>query len=233
MFSQETTPPKIDYIEPERPPTDREIRLWNRAQEAARRTNLKAFAVRLQYSNILLTYSFAQSRKIYLSSENMPEMENRMYGVLSDIERIKDDMCDVNQLSLGIRISSGGNDLDIISPESQTMGWVIPAIVGAVIVAGIIARWAYLESEVDEISAHYNGILRRTDLALCSDPKSQQCQDWKKVKREGGYIKRVGIIDSVKSAVKRVGTIAGKGLGTGIALAVPLAIMFLLPKKGK
>lgn len=234
MIGQEKPPinAPILYADAERPPTAREIQLWDKAQRAAKRVNLLSHAVKAQYANILMTHQFAQSHEVALNEPDLPSVEQRMMIAFAEIENLKDRMCEVNQLELGIRISSNGNDLDIVQPtDVQTLGWIIPAIAGAVIIVGIIARWAYLENEIVEITADYNGILKRSDIALCSDPDSQICQDWESAKATGGYRKRESIIDSVKNAASAVGSVAKKGLGAGLALAIPLLIWMYMPRK--
>jgi hypothetical protein len=235
-FGQEEYPKKgIAYVEGERAPTSKELELWQRAKKAARRVNLLSYAMKMRFKNVLLVHAFAQERKITLNEPTLPDLEMRMNKALSEIERLKDDMCGVSQLELGVQLSSGGNDLDIVQPESSTMslGWILPAIVGGVIVIGIIARWAYLESEVSEISAQYNGVLKRSDMALCENPDSEQCKAWEHAKQTGGYYKRESLIESVKSAVSTAGVAAKKGLSAGLALAIPLLLYMYMPRGGR
>ena len=237
MMGQESgLPPSINYIDAERPPTTREIELWRRAERSAYRVNLLSHALKAQFQNIVLTHKFASDHKIMLDEPTLPDLEQRMLIALAEIENLKQQMCAVNKLNLGIRISTGGNDLDIVQPEDiTTMGWVIPAAIGAVVVVGIIARWAYLENEVGSITAQYNGILKRSDMALCADPNSQICADWKHDKSTGGYYKRQSIIDSVKSAAGKVGDAVTSGtkigLSAGLAIAIPLLLWIYAPRR--
>jgi len=232
MLGQETKP-KVPYVEGERAPTSKELELWNRASLISKRVNLRSYAMKMMFKNILIIHKFAIENKITLDEPELPDLEMRMNKALTEIERLKDDMCGVNQLELGIQLSSGGEDLDIVQPDSQEMslGWVLPAVIGAVIVVGIIARWAFLEQEVSEISAKYNGILRRSDMALCENPNSAQCKQWQTVKKTGGYYKRESLVESVKSAVTTIGTVSKKGLGAGLALAIPLLLWMYLPHR--
>jgi len=234
MIGQETpsisTP--IKYVDAERAPTAKEIELWNRAQTVAKRVNLLSYMMKAQFRNILQIHNFAKNNKITLDEPGLPDLEKRMLTALAEIEFLKDKMCEVNQLELGVRVSSSGNDLDIIEPkETGTMGWIIPAILGAIVVIGIIARWAYLEKEVVEVTRDYNGIMKRADIALCSDPKSSICQAWETDKQTGGYYNRESIIDSVKNAVSSIGGVAKKGLGAGIAIAISLLIWLWAPRR--
>lgn len=224
----------IPFYDAERSPTKKEIALWDKAQEKAKNVNLLSYMAKQQYTNLKLTHEFAQLNKVDLNEPELPDLIDRMFIALKEIEELKDLMCSVNQLDLGVRISATGNDLDIVRPQqSGTLGWVLPAVIGAVVIVGIIARWAHLETEVSEITNRYNGILKRSNMALCEDPNSDLCKSWEKAKNSGGYYRRESLIDSVKNAMVSAGTAAKKGLGAGIALLIPfLAWMYLPRKKG-
>jgi len=235
MLGQETTT-KIPFVQAERPPTASEIALWEKAMKLAQRTNLLSYAVKLQWAQIKLTHSFAQEKQVAFGEPDLPDLADRMFGALKEIESLKDLMCRVNQLELGIRLSADGKDLDIVQPAetgelSFGQGWVLPAILGVVLVVGIIARWAFLEREVSEITAKYNGVINRADNALCKNPDSELCHDWENSKKSGGYYKRETIIDSVKNALVSAGSTAKKGLGIGMALLLPLLALMYLPRR--
>jgi hypothetical protein len=229
MIGAETTP-TIPYAQAERPPTAKELALWAKAEKTAKRVNLRAYMMKLQYHSIRQTHKFALAHQTTLNEPSLPDLEQRMIAALSEIEKLKDAMCGVNRLELGVNLSEGGNDLDIIEPEPANLGWIIPAVLGAVVVIGIIYRWATLETEVSEVTAQYNGVLRRSDMALCADPNSQMCQDWQSDKSAGGYFKRETLIDSVKNAISSVGSGAKTGLGWGLALAIPVLLWLYMPK---
>lgn len=239
MLGQEL-PSTIPFQAAERPPTAKELELWKKAQAISKRVNLLSYLLKSQYVNIIFTHKYAQAHQITLNEPELPDLEKRMLEALTETEKLKDIMCEVSQLELGVRVSSSGNDLDVIDPKSPdvqidgALGWVLPAVLGAVIVIGIIARWAYLEQEENEIIARYNGILKRSDMALCGvDPNSKQCQDWENAKQTGGYYKRETIIESVKSAVSTVGKVTSKGLGIGLSLAIPLLAWIYAPRRRK
>jgi hypothetical protein len=226
------TPKPIQYVDSERPPTAHETALWEKASRIAKRVNLISYAVKSQYQNILTIHKFAQSHQIAFDEPDLPDLEKRMLIALAEIESLKDRMCGVNQLELGVRLSSGGNDLDIVEPsEPKTLGWVLPAVMGVAVVIGIIARWAYLEKEVVEIRADYNGIIKRADMKLCgpgSNPKT--CLEWQTDKKKSGYFKRESLIESIKNAAGEVGKAAKTGLGPAISIAIPLLLWMYLPK---
>lgn len=226
--------PKVaKYVEGERPPTSKELALWDKAQTIAKRVNLLSYIVKLQYRNILITHQFAVDNQIVLNEPTLPDAEKRMLEALTEIEKLKDFMCEVNQLELGVRLSSSGEDLDIIDPSQTNLsfGWIIPVIIGSVLVAGIIARWAYLEIEITEVTDDYNGILDRADKSICgNDPNSDQCKNWKSQKQSSGYQKRETLIGSTRDAIKAVGSGAKTGLGVGLALAIPVALFMLFGK---
>lgn len=223
----------IPYVEAERVANSKERELWNKAQAIARRVSLKSYALKLQWKQIKLTHEFAVANKVNLGEPELPDLADRMFAALNEIEQLKDAMCGVNQLELGIRPSADGKDLDIVQPQENqlSLGWIIPAVILAVVVVGIIARWVYLEEEVSEISAKYNGVIKRSDMALCEDPDSKLCKDWEKSKAAGDYYRRETIIDQVKDAVSTVGQVAKKGLGAGLALAIPVLLWLYMPRR--
>lgn len=229
MMGQETKP-KVPYIEGERPPTEKELSLWSKAEQLGKRVNMRSYMMKLQYQSILQTHKFALAHGTSINEPGLPDLEQRMLSALSQVETLKDAMCGVNRLELGVRLSADGNDLDVIEPEPATLGWILPAVIGAVVIIGIIARWAHLENEVSEVTADYNGIMKRSDMALCADPTSQMCADWKNDKQTGGYFKRETLIDSVKNAISSVGSGAKTGLGWGLALAIPVLLWLYMPK---
>lgn len=232
MLGQEikTSP---SYVEPERAPTALELDLWSRAQTAARRASLSSYYVKIQHKNLVHIAKFAATHQFALNEPTAVETEKRMLAVCADIERLKSLMCGVENLELGIRMSSSGSDLDIVQPEKETLGlgWILPVVGIAVLVGGIIARWAYLEAEVGEVRAAYNGILKRADMALCSSPDSKMCIDWKIEKSKGDYRKRETILDKMSGAISSIGGAAKSGLGAGLALAIPLLLFMYLPRK--
>lgn len=231
FFGQEAKTPPAEYISAERGPTAKEVSLWERASKIADRVTLTSHSMKLQYMNLLMAYQFAKTHGVSLPTDEMSMLEPRMQGALSAIERLKDDMADVRYLRSGIRVSADGTDLDILQPTSQSLGWILPVVIGAVIVVGIIARWIHLETEVQTISDQYNGILRHADLELCKDPSSQTCKDWETTKSHGAYSQRETVIDSVKNAVTKIGSSVSRGLGAGLMLAIPVLMMLYLPRK--
>jgi hypothetical protein len=194
------------------------------------RTVLIGHLCRLQLSNIVQAHMFAKERGVKLKHADLPTLEARMNTAFGQIETLRRNHCEVNGLRLAVSPSATGDDLDIVRPPEQTMGAIwIPIAIGAVVVAGIIARWAYLEKEVQDISDQYNGVLRRADMNLCADPNSQMCKDWESQKEAGGYHKNETLMDSVKTAVRRV----GGGIGVGLSLLIPILALIYLPRGKK
>lgn len=225
--------PVAKWISAERAPNVSEQALWERAQRLSRRVMLLGQYMRLQFANILLTYKWASDNDITLDPKGLPELEPRMITALEQIDFLYRAQCDVDRWKLGVAPSASGNDLDIVNPsETSLSGIWIPIAIGAVVVAGIIARWAYLEKEVQTISDKYNGLLHWSDLYICSDPKSQKCIEWREHKIKGGYKKNETLLDSIKSSIKSVGGGLTKGLGVGLALLIPIVALLYLPRKG-
>jgi hypothetical protein len=222
---------KISYVEAERPPTAKELSMWESAEKIARRATLLSHIVKNQWMNIKVTHAFAKSASIELGEPDLPDYADRMFAVLNKIEPLTDAMCKVNQLELGIKISSSGNDLDIVQPQDTSFGWVIPVIGVSLIVAGVIGLWKELSDDLEEITVKYNGVLKKADALICKNPNDKICKDWEKSKKENNYYKRESIIDSVKSALVSFGGAAKKGLGWGVALLLPVLALLYLPRR--
>lgn len=207
--------------------------LWSASQQAMQRITAMAYAVRLQYENVKTIASFYRDRGINFPEPEIANTEQRMATAIKAIDELRRMHCDVTGQRIGVALSPSGNDLDLVEPGSTIGAIWIPIAIGVVVVAGIIARWAYLEKEINTISDHYNGILIRADQSLCADPNSQMCKDWKSTKAKGGYTKRETIVDSVKSAVGKVGGYASTGLGVGLAIAIPAALLLLASRTSR
>lgn len=232
MLGQESNAP-LQYLEAERAPTSKEMELWDQAERAKNRTILLAYAMRIRYQQIRQAFAIASENNVPLNEPDLAKLESQMISALRQIKQIRLDHCDVTGMKLGVSLSSSGEDLDIVRPPAMTsLGAIwVPIVIGAVVVAGIIARWAYLETEVQRISDQYNGILRRADNELCADPSSAACQRWKETKAGAAYQKNETLLDSLKSAASKVGTIAKTGIGIGLAALLPLLALMYLPRR--
>lgn len=226
--------PPVSPIKGERGPNDHELALWNKAEKIKQRVVLIGYLAMLQQSQLNITVKYAASKGLDLADNEIPELESKLFQTVKTIEVLRKDHDLVNGMQLGVQVSQGGGDLDIVQPPETELGAIwIPIAIGAVVIAGIIARWAFLEKEVQTISDRYNGILHHANQALCSNPDSQMCKDWTKRKQSGDYVQNETLIDSVKNAVSKVGGYAAGGLGAGIMVAIPLLMLMYLPKKRK
>jgi hypothetical protein len=223
MAKEGTSP--ISYVEAERPPTTGELSLWATAEKAAKRAILLSYIVQNQWLNIKLLHEFAIKNSVNLGEPDLPDFADRMFSALKKMPAFKDAMCKVNQLELGIRISSSGKDLDIVQPKEQSFGWIIPVIGVSLIVAGVIGIWRELCEELEEITAKYNGVIKKADALLSENP------EWEKIKKENNYYKRESVIDSVKNALVSFGGTVKKGFGWGIALLIPVVALMYLPRR--
>lgn len=238
MIGAETGQATIPFVESERMPNAKERQLWERAMNIARVVVHRSYLLKYQWTQIKTINDFATKAGIPLDEPQIASLADRMFSSLKEVETLKDLMCQVNQNKLGIRMNANGQDLDIVQPkegepvlEGAQLGWVIPVIVIAVIVAAIIARWLYLEDEVGELNDQFDGVIERSDEALCKDPKSQQCKNWIAAKKSGSYYRRQTMIDDLKNAAGAVGTWTKNKLGWGLIIAVPL-LLWSFTRKG-
>lgn len=218
-------------VEAERAPTSDELALWDLAENGRRRAVLYAYIVRMKHAQIVSAAKHAKKFGTTINLTGMAELEERMNSAILEIDNLRKKQCAVSGLQLGVKVSDSGGDLDIVSPTAMTFGAVwIPIAIGAVVVAGIIARWAYLEKEVVEITNSYNGVISKADMALCADPDSSMCKSWKKKKQVGDYHKKQTLIDQVGTAVKKIGGAVATGTQWGILIALPV-LAYALSRK--
>jgi hypothetical protein len=212
--------PIVPQIKGERLANRSEIALWNRAMEIRQRINRNIYVSTLYYRNLVILHQFSQSKGISIPVlDQMPDLEKRLYSVHVDFDYLSKSMDRVLNRTAGIRKT--GNDLDILDP-GQGFGWIIQVVaLGVLLVGTLISRLITVESESQDVSDKLNSVLDSADKLLCSaDPNSQTCQDWKQEKIKSDYVHNMSLVDTVKGAL----TTAGKGLGVGIAVAVPLLI---------
>jgi hypothetical protein len=205
--------------------------LWNRAEQQKERVVLLAYLVQLQYKQIVIASQFADQYGIDIGKDKMAKLEPEMLSLYSEIEQLRKLHCDVNGYSLGVRLSSSGNDLDIVESNPSLGAIWIPIAIGAVVLVGIIARWAVLEQREQKLSNLYNGILHHANNALCADPNSDMCKAWTAKKQSGAYAENETVMDSVKNAVSKVGGAVSKGLGVAVMIGIPLLMLMYLPKR--
>jgi hypothetical protein len=212
------------YAKIERAPTTHEQELWERAETLKKRCIMAATIMRLQHTNLTIAAQFAASRGIPFPSEGLADLEVKMLNALTTVDTLRRYHCDVNALKLGVRPSVNGDDLDIISPEQTGLGlpWV-PIIYGIILVTGIVGTWIYKDKEIAEIIAKYGGVEDKADKAFCADPNSANCKDWTKIKNSGDFRKNTTLMESIKGAIGKI----GGGIGSGIALLIPLVVAFL------
>lgn len=232
----------------EREATSDEIEVWNQLEKRAENVRAVSHMCVLQVANMGLVNAYMKQSKTSMEVPEGPALYDRYLAARNEIKELSAAMFGVDMSVLAVQFRDG--DIDIVKPgpfvkkpkvEVQIgpaepidgLGAIwLPIAIGAVVVAGIIARWAYLEKEVNDISDQFNGILKRADDHLCQDPSSPMCKNWEVTKENGGYYERETVIDSIKNAVKKTGTVLKKGLGIGAVLALPLLALFLMPKKG-
>lgn len=224
-------PDTSQIIDVERSPTASEQQLWASAEQSKERVVLSGYRARLLMKQILVAAKIAEKHNFDLGESELPDLEQRMITALNTIEQLRRYHCDVNGMQAGVSPHQNGKDLDIVLPNTSIGAIWVPIAIGAVLVAGIIARWAYLEREVSEITNKFNGIVSRADISLCSDPNSEMCADWKKTKATGDYYKRQTVIDKIGDTLKSVGRTAQTGFGWGIALAIPILIFMYMPRR--
>lgn len=218
---------KGDIYEIERNPLESEIAAWNAVKKTAHVVTLRERIIVLTLANISLAQRFCSDNGIVFEWDINT---NDFVAVQNEIRKLKSAMRGVDDNVFALQFV--GNDIDVVRPPKADLGAIwIPIAIGALIIGGIIMRWAQLEKETTQLSDHYNGILRQANKKLCKDPSSKMCADWQATKASGGYNKRETVIGNIKDAIAGTGTAVKKGLGLGALIALPILAIFAT--KGK
>ena len=201
------------------------IRKWSEVQRHADRAGSLVYRAELLFQNVITTYRFANTRGIPLEPID-PELERRFLGVQAEFMRIRDIVRQIEDREMGARWT--GSDFDAVSVPALS-GVFIPIAVGigVVALAGLIARLVYVEKEATDLGAKFNAILKKTDAKFCADPLSPNCIAWKEEKKNSGYVKAKTMAETIQGAVSSI----GGGLGTGLMIAVPLALFAIWRRK--
>ena len=213
-------------------PTAAQVALWNRFKQVAKRADLEIRANKLRAVNLALGVQFAKRNQIALPFDAVPLLE-QMKRIDAKNERLKRTIMAVELEELGLRFRN--NDIDIMahpgtSPDVvakyQLSGWPI-IIAGIVVVTVVIAWLAALRQQNAEIGPKLSGMVDDVDSLLCGDPADPKCVEWNKIKEQNKYHERENLIDSIEKAAKQFPDTVKKVAGIGLAVVIPLAIIYM------
>lgn len=223
----------------ERWPTKSELKAWARYRErldAQGRALLRVSLLSGQAGQAILACG-----RWGLPVADLPfsELNKAAETVRAEWRRITLAAARVDSFELGLKIEGG--EIAIVAPASMPAdqlaalkaglsGWFIPIAIGVVVVGGLIARAALIDSETARIEAGYRDVLKKADARLCADPKSAACSAWQEEKKAVEFKQRQGLLESLGAGISEIGGAVKGGLGVGLALAVPLVAFMLLRK---
>jgi hypothetical protein len=208
-------PPSVD-----RPPTAAEVRLFGRFCNELECLDRIVSAAGLRMQNIYTAARFSSAAGLPVISVSGDE-EELYYALRDRVQQLRVAERAVIDWRAGIRTTSSGRDIDIVLfPGQQLSGLplVIPALIGVVIAAAVIAVCVEKIREARELSAKFNAVMETADRELCKDPNSETCQAWKVEKQTNNWKQNKSIADSIGSAVEKIG--GGLGLGLVVALGI-------------
>lgn len=142
--------------------------------------------------------------------------------------------------ALGVQFSEG--DFSILAPpgtsddviaDYKSMGMIVAFVVGAIVAVGVIAYVALLESHNTTLVKRIETLRYDAGAKFCDDPNSVICQTWLQREKAEGYKQTEGKIESVKKWLSGAAESAKTGLGWGIAIAIPLVLIWLSGKVGR
>lgn len=221
---------------PERAPTGDERSRWSDFVKLADRVMMMTGANGLRLRNYETIARFAES--VGIKTVDPTEAKKELNIISADILRIKKAIALVEANELGIQFSVDG-EISIVAPTSYTKeqiasyglgAWPLILIgVGIVLIGGIVARALWMESKNAELESKVDGWTKFVDGELCKDPNDPKCAAWKTEKAKD-YTPTKNTIDRLVEGLAEVGTTAKKGLGWGIAIAIPLLAWGFLKK---
>lgn len=208
----------------QRAPTQNDLARWKRLLSEHDRATSALDRAALLLSNIYTTWTFAKAEGVSLPPFN-PDLEAQYFDHSNAIHNLTRAIRLVQDKQAGIRLSEA-NDLDIVEPQQSLSGFIIPVIVGIVILAGAIGTAIYQSSVATKLGNEYRKILFDTNSIFCQNPKSELCQKWTAYKAKQKYETNLKAADSLGETLKKgVKAVAG-GLATGLLVAVA-AIVFM------
>jgi hypothetical protein len=222
---------------PERGPTQAEQKKWDDFVTRAEKVKRLTFANVLRAENAKIISAFAARRGLTLPTVS-PVDQKRLVAVVAEFARIQRGIQAVERLELCVKFQNG--EIDIMAPPWYTKeqiasynlsGWFVPIIIGIAALAGLIGRLYDIEQENTELAAKYDAVLKASEKRICDNPNSAECQEWQKEKEPTGYVKNVGVIDQIAGSISDFGKTAKKGIGIGLAIAVPLLAWSYLRQK--
>jgi hypothetical protein len=213
----------------ERQATSVEKKKWDEVLRLAEQLKRYTYANVLRDENFKLISVFSARYGVQIPLMTADEIK-RLNRNIEAFKRIYKAIQAVERLELGIYFAE--DDVVIVAPSwytsdqiasYQLSGWPFVLIAaGVAIVAGVIGYIHRLQSDNEELSSRYDAVLQASEKRICSDPTSAACQAWKKEKEPKAIKENEGIIASLTSGIAEIGQTAKKGLGIGLALAIPL-----------
>jgi len=201
--------------------TGKALSLWRQAQDLRHKIDSMIFVLDRQNKMAAMAWGFAQGMTISVTSPK--SLEDELIELKNTWQPIRNAMNQVDDNVYGIQESDG--DIDIVQPSNE-MGAIVLAIVGIVVVAGLVATCVAMYRHSREVNKKYNRLRIATDNVFCENPDSEQCTKWIRYKKESGYDLEENLVDTaIRQVGSAVATGAKFGIGAGIAiLAIALAM---------
>jgi hypothetical protein len=206
---------------------------FNRALEEMSQAADSLLRLRILYDLYQIEVDFAAQTKTAINYLPPEEVKN-LFAFTAKLEKA---MEAVKRGNLSVQEGKNG-DIDIVAPSWMTkeqiaglLGWIIPVVVGLVILVAVIDQWRRARREADKLATKYNAIVKATDATFCENPDSQKCQAWGEMKVKNEFEQRKTFSDKIGDFIGKAGTAVKKGGAIGIALAIPLLIWAFMPKK--
>lgn len=214
---------------PERIPTASEQKKWDAVIvkfDKAKRWMIANYLLKI---NLGILQEFCASNNLQIpqmSSDNAILFTKRA----AEFGKIEKAIQAVERLELGISFQNG--DINIVAPSWYTkeqiqdyqLGiWpIILAGLAIVLIVGLSAQLIVIDQDFEKCAKDNKKLISEADKALCADPNNPLCKKWKETKKETEFEKTESTFDQIKKGLSEFGKVATKGVGIGLAIAIPL-----------
>lgn len=211
--------------------TPAQSRQWGKVVKSSAALNMRTKALGIRAKNLIDAVNIAREGGVDLSGITD-------YLVSVDVAQQKDSKL---QLAIGavmtgdLGVRFRGGDIDIMAPPgtsddelAQYHGFgIVMIVIGIVVVASIAWTLATRHDENKLLKRKYDKAIREADSIICANPSSPMCQKWTEKKRSVEHMKRKTAFERLENGAQSIMSSIVSGSKWGVALAIPLIVLFV------
>lgn len=211
--------------------TAAQTRQWGKVVKSATALNMRNKALGFRAKNLIDIFNIARQGGV-----DLPRVTEYLQAIHTeqDLDRkIQLAIGAVMTHDLGIRFRGG--DIDIMAPpgtsddelaQYQGLG-VVLILTGIVVVASIAWTLAKRHDQVKLIQAKYIPLIRYCENVICADPTSDMCRKYMQHKQSIDFKSREYAARQSENGADTIMNTLHTGVKWGIAIAIPLIVIFL------